>query len=395
MGVMRVWMLALVGCVGAADDEAGPLPPPPAWCTSGVASGLGGVTYSTVQAGLDASALGDTVYVCPGYWEEDLTVPHAGPLTVVGLNDGWNLATLAPASSGRRVIELAVEPASLQLDSLYLSNGEASQGGTLAMFHPDSALAMRRMYLFFASADDGGCLWFQGATLSLEDVRFDMCRASGLGGAAYVAPERPDATVRMVDVLMEAGVAAGAPGFVLDTPTGTGFAGAPPLTLRGVAVVDSQRTTTSAASGALMRLHGDRRVRWVGGEVSRNASDARGAGLVIEGLGVPARVELVDVSINANQGAGPSGIELRGAPPIGGWYDLDLLRGGVIRNRSRDLAGPVGVFSVDDGWRARLRGVDLGAGMTENMPQDVDGCATSFGAGVSGVVWPAAGDLCP
>jgi hypothetical protein len=388
-------MLGLVGCVGAADDEAGPLPPPPAWCTAGVASGLAGVTYPTVQAGLDASAPGDTVYVCPGYWEEDLTVPHAGPLTVTGLNDGWNLATLTPASSGRRVLELAVEPASLQLDSLYLSHGEASQGGTLAMFHPDSALVMRRMHVTFASADDGGCLWFQGATLSVEGVRFDMCQASGLGGAAYVAPERPDATVRMVGVVMEAGVAAGAPGFVLDTPAGTGFAGASPLTLRDVHVVDSQRTTTSAASGALMRLRGDRRVRWVGGEVSRNASDAGGGGLVIEGLGVPARVELVDVAINANQATGPSGLELRGAPPVVGSYELDLLRGGVIRNRSHLWAGSFGVLGVGDGWRVRLRGVDLGEGLTENMPQDVDGCATSFGAGVSGIVWPAAGDFCP
>ncbi|MEZ4242036.1 MAG: hypothetical protein R3F59_38965, partial [Myxococcota bacterium] len=169
------WVVATAGCGAAAADVEAPAP------VSGRVLEAGcGTTYDTLQAAVNAAVSGDAIDVCPGTYDERVTV--AGKQLTLRSTGGAAVTTLNGAGWGGALVVRA--GADVTVDGLTIVNGRADVGGDLSC--SDSALQLRNSVLSAGRATRGAGLGAVNCTGVVEANTFEGDDAWWSGGGAYV-----------------------------------------------------------------------------------------------------------------------------------------------------------------------------------------------------------------
>ena len=168
---------------GAAEDEPETAEPPPTTLTACAAGG----DYATIQEAVDAAEDGMTVYVCPGWYAEDLVLgARSLSLRATG---GYEDTTIMGAAEGKSVVTVTGgdapgSPPSVTIAGLAIVGGAAAFGGGVLCQGVD--LTLEEVAVGANEADFGGGVYADGCTLTITDSLVAENSAAVTGGGAYV-----------------------------------------------------------------------------------------------------------------------------------------------------------------------------------------------------------------
>jgi hypothetical protein len=165
--VSAVLAVALLVMLGVAARESAAMPAADTVGIGGAACG-----YATIGDAIVAAADGDTIYIAPGTYNEQLgTLDKSLRLTA--------------ATADCTAADTAAEPVNHVIDG----GGGASPSGGMVNIAPGRTVTLTSMSLQHTQAVDGGILYVDsGASVTLNQVRLSNGLANK-GGIAYVAAD--------------------------------------------------------------------------------------------------------------------------------------------------------------------------------------------------------------
>jgi hypothetical protein len=148
-------------------------------------------TLTTIQAGIDTAAAGDTVLVLPGSYYENLVMKDG--VVLLG-RDGWGATTLRPETDGPPVIDCTDLGPGTVIEGFLIRDGRSHRGGGILCTRSGPVIVLNGFILNYADSAGGAIACVEGSDAAIDGNTFIMNESDDLGGAILCDASGPAIT---------------------------------------------------------------------------------------------------------------------------------------------------------------------------------------------------------